>query len=72
MQDGAAVPAVPATKSNIASTAATPQQKTKPKLEEGVGRYLEVTIDPMLIGVYQEHVVRHRLTHKAYSIIIMA
>ena len=42
------------------------------KLEEGVGRYLEVTIDLMLIGVYQEHVIRHRLACKAYSITITA
>jgi hypothetical protein len=63
---------VPATAPDTASTVVTPAQKTKAKLEEGVGRYLEATIDPTLIGVYQEHVIRHRLTHKAYSIIIMA
>ena len=61
-----------ATTSNLASIVATPPKKTKPTLEEGVGRYLKATIDPMLIGVYHEHVVRYRLNYKAYSIIIMA
>ncbi|KAF8332939.1 hypothetical protein F5887DRAFT_922205 [Amanita rubescens] len=57
---------------NMASTAATSTKKTRPMLEDGVGRYLKATIDSMLIGVYHEHVVRYRLTHKAYSTIIMA
>ncbi|KAF8326142.1 hypothetical protein F5887DRAFT_1084851 [Amanita rubescens] len=57
---------------NMASTAATSTKKTRPMLEDGVGRYLKATIDSMLIGVYHEHVVRYCLTHKAYSTIIMA